>query len=141
MTMASINDEIRIQAPIDQVYAALTRQAGYRGWWNAVAEVPDAVGGEAQLRFVKEGTPVNMRFRIDAEQTNEQVRWTCIAHDMPSWIGTTLTWSLASSGSDVLVRFEHGGWKDSAPDAVAQGWKHFIGSLKSYVETGKGQPW
>ena len=47
----------------------------------------------------------------------------------------------AGAGDEVLVSFEHAGWKDAAPEAVAQGWTHFIGSLKSYVETGAGQPW
>jgi uncharacterized protein YndB with AHSA1/START domain len=139
--MSSIKDELQIQATAGDVYAALTQQAGYRGWWNAVAEVPDAVGAEVQLRFVKDGSPVNMRFRIDNLQPSVGVKWTCIAHDMPSWVGTTLDWKLSEQAGGVLVSFEHAGWKDGGPDAVAQGWKHFLGSLKSYVESGKGQPW
>jgi uncharacterized protein YndB with AHSA1/START domain len=139
--MKTIKDEKRVNAPASKVYEALTTQAGYRGWWNGVAEVPAAVGGEAQLRFVKDGMPVNMRFRIDAMKTDESVRWTCIAHDMPSWVGTSLNWALKSSGAETLVNFEHDGWKDEAPGAVAQGWQHFLASLKAYVETGTGQPW
>jgi uncharacterized protein YndB with AHSA1/START domain len=139
--MSSIKDEIRIAAPLGKVYAALATEAGYRGWWNAVAEVPEQVGGEAQLKFVKDGTPINMRFRIDEMQPNQGVRWTCIAHDMPSWIGTTLDWKLTEAAGGVLVAFEHAGWKDAGPEAVAQGWKHFLSSLKLYVETGTGQPW
>ena len=139
--MSSIKDEIRIAAPLGKVYAALATQAGYRGWWNAVAEVPEQVGGEAQLRFVKDGSPINMRYRIDALEPNEGVRWTCIAHDMPSWLGTTLDWKLSEAGGVVLLSFEHAGWNDAAPEPVAQGWKHFVNSLKLYVETGTGQPW
>jgi uncharacterized protein YndB with AHSA1/START domain len=139
--MSSIKDELRIQAPVNKVYEALTRQAGYRGWWNAVGEVVESVGGEVKLHFVKDGNPVNMRFRVDEMKANEGVRWTCVGHDMPSWIGTTLDWRLKGSGDAAVVSFEHSGWKEGAPEAVAQGWKHFLGSLKSYVETGKGQPW
>jgi uncharacterized protein YndB with AHSA1/START domain len=139
--MNSINDEVRIQAAAGKVYEALTRQAGYRGWWNAVGEVAEAAGGEAKLRFVKDGIPVNMGFRIDYMKANESVRWTCVTHDMPSWVGTSLTWRLTEADATVVVSFEHSGWKGTAPDAVAQGWKHFLGSLKSYVETGTGQPW
>lgn len=139
--MSSIKQEIQIAAPLGKVYAALSTQVGYRGWWNAVGEVPERVGGEAQLKFVKDGTPVNMAFRIDALQPNEAVRWTCTAHDMPSWVGTTLGWKLSQQGDAVVVSFEHAGWKDAGPEAVAQGWKHFLGSLKLYVETGTGQPW
>ena len=73
--MNAIKDEIRIQAPASKVYDALTRQAGYRGWWNAAGEVAESVGGEAKLRFVKDGNPVNMRFRIDEMRANDCVRW------------------------------------------------------------------
>jgi len=141
MGMNSIKDEIRISAPASKAYEALTRQAGYRGWWNTVARVAESVGGEAQLRFDKGGTPVHMRFRIDEMSANERVRWTCVAHDHPDWVGTSLTWRLTDAGGAVVVALDHGDWRQDAPDAVAQGWKHFMGSLKAYVETGTGQPW
>jgi uncharacterized protein YndB with AHSA1/START domain len=139
--MNSIKDEVRIQATAGNVYEALTRQAGYRGWWNAVAEVDESVGGHATLRFVKDGQPVNMRFRIDDMHANDHVRWTCVSHDMPSWIGTSLTWTLKDAGGTVAVSLEHSGWTGKAPETVAHGWRHFLGSLKQYVETGVGQPW
>lgn len=139
--MSSIKDEVRIQATAGEVYRALTRQAGYRGWWNAVAEVAEAVGGEAKLRFVKDGMPVNMGFRIDELKTDECVRWTCVTHDQPSWVGTSLTWRIGEAGDAVVVSLDHAGWRDTAPEMVAQGWRHFLGSLKAYAETGTGQPW
>jgi uncharacterized protein YndB with AHSA1/START domain len=139
--MTSIKDEVRIQAPASKVYEALTRQDGYRGWWNAVAEVGESVGSEARLRFVKDGQPVSMRFHVDELRTNQTVRWTCVENDAPNWIGTTLTWSIKEAGESVLLSLDHGGWKEDAPDMVAQGWKHFLGSIKSYLETGTGQPW
>jgi hypothetical protein len=74
-------------------------------------------------------------------RANERVRWTCVAHDMPSWVGTILTWTLRESGGATMVWFEHGGWKEGAPEPVVQGWKHFLASLRAYVEAGAGQPW
>jgi len=139
--MHAIKDEARIEAAPGKVYEALTTEAGYRKWWNAVAEVPDRTGGEARLRFVKDGQPVGMTFRIDERRPDELVRWSCVGHDMPSWIGTTLTWKIAKAGGGSVVTLEHAGWKDAAPEPVAQGWKHFLGSLRSYLETGTGQPW
>ena len=139
--MNSIKQEVRIEAAIAQVFEALSTEAGYRGWWNQRAEVPTAPGGEAKLYFLKDGNPVNMRFRIDDTTLNRHVRWTCTAHDMPSWVGTTLDRQLKAEGNTVLVSFEHAGWKDAAPEPVAQGWRHFLGSLKAYVERGSGEPW
>jgi uncharacterized protein YndB with AHSA1/START domain len=139
--VSAIRDEVRVQAPAGKVYEAITRQAGYRGWWNAVGEVGEVVGAEAKLKFVKDGTPISMKFRIEEMKPNESVRWTCVAHDMPSWVGTSLNWRIKEAGGSAVVAFEHAGWKDAAPEPVVQGWKHFLGSLKSYLETGKGQPW
>jgi uncharacterized protein YndB with AHSA1/START domain len=139
--MTSIKDEARIQTTPARAYAALTEQSGYRGWWNKVAEVPSQVGGEPSLLFDKGGQPVAMRYRIDRLVPNELVKWTCIAHDMASWVGTTLTWSIRSAGDEVVIALDHSGWKDEAPEPVRQGWQHFLGSLKSYLETGTGQPW
>ena len=139
--MGSIKDAVTIKTSTNEAYAALTTQAGYRGWWNAVAEVDEKEGGKAKLKFVKDGQPVNMGFRIDATKKNELVRWTCVAHDMPDWVGTTLSWTIQGDGNTVVVSLDHGGWKGEGPEPVAMGWKHFLGSLKSYLETGAGQPW
>ena len=139
--MGSIHQEIRIDASASSVYRALTDQAGYRGWWNARAEVPQKVGGTAHLHFDKDGQPVEMKFRIDETEANRVVCWVCTDHSMPAWVGTSLRWRLSEAGGATLATFEHGGWPDAPPEPVIQGWKHFLGSLKSYVETGQGQPW
>lgn len=139
--MTSINDEVRIRTTAARAYAALTEQADYRGWWNRVAEVPNRVGGEVKLLFSKDGQPVAMRYRIDALTPNQLVKWTCVSHDMASWVGTTLTWSIKTVGADAIVSLDHAGWQGEAPQPVAEGWRHFLTSLKSYVETGAGQPW
>jgi hypothetical protein len=60
---------------------------------------------------------------------------------MPDWIGTTLAWHIDGTGDGAEVALEHGGWSGAAPEPVAQGWQHFVASLKSYLETGAGQPW
>ena len=139
--MSSIKDEVTIQTSAPKAYAALTTQAGYRGWWNKIADVPQKVGGEAKLNFDKDGMPVKMQFRIDELVPAEHVVWTCTAHDMPSWVGTKLSWSIRSRGDSSVVALEHSGWDGDPPPPVTQGWKHFLGSLKSYIETGTGQPW
>jgi len=52
-----------------------------------------------------------------------------------------LNWRLAAASGATVVALEHSGWKDAPPEMVAQGWKHFLGSMKAYLETGTGQPW
>jgi uncharacterized protein YndB with AHSA1/START domain len=139
--MSSITDQIRIRTTADKAFAALTTEAGYRAWWNARAEVPPQVGGAAHLHFVKDGQPIEMTFRIDSQTLNDSVKWKCVAHAMQDWIGTSLEWKIAPAGNEVVVSLDHAGWTAAGPDAVAQGWKHFLGSMKAYLEDGQGQPW
>jgi hypothetical protein len=120
---------------------ALTTESDYRGWWSKNCTVPEKVGGEATLKFNKSGTIVTMRFRIDAIDSSGSVRWTCTAHDMPAWIGTSLNWTVVPAEKGVGVRLDHAGWQDSPPEQVVQGWDHFLKSMKSYLETGRGEPW
>ena len=105
-------------------------------------EIGKKVGEESRLRFDKAGTIVNMRYRIDRIDAKAGILWTCIAHDMPPWIGTTLEWKIDADGSDaVRVSLTHAGWKEEPPPPVVQGWQHFLGSMKKYHETGTGEPW
>ena len=82
-----------------------------------------------------------MKWRIDELVANELVRWSCTEHTLESWRPTTLAWRIKAGPSGVLVALEHGGWASEPPAAVVEGWKYFLASLRSYLETGTGQPW
>jgi uncharacterized protein YndB with AHSA1/START domain len=139
--MNGIKEKLMVRENTAKVFEALTTPAGYNGWWSKDCQIAQKAGDESKLKFNKEGTFVTMRFRLDATDPGRSVRWTCVGHDMDSWIGTTLAWSLAPDGDATELTLEHGGWQGPAPEPVVQGWRHFIGSLRSYVETGQGQPW
>jgi uncharacterized protein YndB with AHSA1/START domain len=136
-----IKQKTTIRGNAAKVFAALTEQAGYNGWWSKDCQIGRKAGDESKLKFNKEGNIVSMRFRIDELVPQKLVRWTCTGHDMESWIGTTLRWELTPGEGQTEVSFEHAGWKGEAPEPVAQGWQFFLGSLRSYVETGTGTPW
>jgi uncharacterized protein YndB with AHSA1/START domain len=139
--MNKIKEKLIVRGEPGKVFEALTTPTGYRGWWSKDCRIAQKPGDESALKFSKDGNIVNMRFRLDETVPQRSVRWTCVGHDMESWIGTTLKWELANDGDTTEVSFEHGGWKGEAPEPVVQGWRHFMGSLRSYVETGQGQPW
>jgi uncharacterized protein YndB with AHSA1/START domain len=140
--MNRVKEKLVVRGDVAKVFDALTAEAGYRGWWSKDCQIARKPGDESKLKFNKEGNIVAMRFRLDETVPNRSVRWTCVGHDMESWIGTTLRWDLSPAGDDATeVSLEHDGWKGEAPEPVVQGWRHFIGSLRSYVETGQGQPW
>jgi uncharacterized protein YndB with AHSA1/START domain len=136
-----IKEKLVVRASAPKVFQALTEQAGYNGWWSKDCQIGRKPGDESKLKFNKDGNIVSMRFRLDETAPTRSVRWTCTGHDMPSWIGTTLKWNLLPDADETEVSFEHAGWQGDAPEPVRQGWRHFLGSLRSYVETGQGQPW
>ena len=140
--MNTIKEKLIIRGTPAKVFEALTEQRGYNGWWSKDCEIARKPGEESRLRFNKDGAIVSMRFRVDEVVPNRSVCWTCVGHDMPSWIGTTLRWEIATENGATEVSLEHAGWKEGdVPEPVVQGWRHFVGSLRSWVETGQGQPW
>jgi uncharacterized protein YndB with AHSA1/START domain len=139
--MNTIKEKLVVRANTAKVFDALTTQVGYNGWWSKDCQIGSKSGEESKLKFNKEGNIVSMRFRVDEIVPNKSVRWTCIGHDMESWVGTHLRWELTPDEGMTEVSFEHSGWKGDAPEPVVQGWRFFAGSLRSFLETGQGQPW
>lgn len=139
--MGTVLEKVIVRGSGDKVFAALTEQAGYNGWWSKDCSIGRKAGDESTLKFNKEGMIVTMRWRVDEVVPGRSVRWTCIGHDMPSWVGTTLRWDIVAADQATELSLHHSGWQGEAPEPVVQGWRHFVGSLRSWVETGTGQPW
>ncbi|HEV3498998.1 MAG TPA: SRPBCC domain-containing protein [Bradyrhizobium sp.] len=131
--MAEIRHLISIEAPPQQVYAALATQAGLRSWWTADTTADDKAGGKAEFGFDKRG--MTFRMTIEKLDPGRQVVWKCHG-DNPEWVGTTLTWSIKPEGGGSLLRFTQSGWKDMT-DMVAtcnSTWGELMYRLKGSVE-------
>jgi uncharacterized protein YndB with AHSA1/START domain len=143
--MSAIENQLHIDAPLAQVYAALTTQEGVRGWWNQRCKLAPETGGESTYHFTKGGGDIHMRFRNETVDPAGEVAWRCLENTNTSWVGTTVRWKLATDGQGTRLSFAHAGWPAGAENTdgyrmVVGGWQHFMASLKSWVETGKGQP-
>lgn len=151
----TIRHELRLTADTEAARAAVVSLDGIRGWWAKDAtSTGEEPGSEHVLRFVKGDRTVAMTFRVDAVE-DDRVTWTCTDNGNPIWPGTTLTWRIeALAGRDGVgtdgdrgtrVVFEHAGFRVSADHPAyamtVEGWRHFVDSLRSYVETGAGEPW
>ena len=98
------------------------------------------------MYFVKEGHSIVMKFRVDEMEAGKKVTWTCTENGNPAWVGTTLRFELGNENGGTQVIFTHAGWDEKFKDtplyvSVPPTWDAFMGSLKSYCETGVGQPW
>ncbi|MBV7328135.1 SRPBCC domain-containing protein [Chloroflexi bacterium TSY] len=141
-----IQHSFAINAAPEKVYQAIASAAGIQGWWSKDSTIASAVGGQQILNFVKDGQPVVMKFNIDELTPSKKIIWTCTENGNPTWIGTTLTFEMKENNSGTDFSFVHGNfdekWQGTPPyQSNVTIWQHFMNSLKSYCETGTGQPW
>ena len=131
--MAEIKHQIKIQAAPEKVYAALSTQAGLRGWWTADTKADENAGGKAEFGFEKRG--MVFRMNIEKLEPGKAVVWSCHG-DHPEWNGTILTWALSPENGGTTVRFTQSQWK-SVSDYCAMcnsTWGELMYRLKDYVE-------
>ena len=146
--MKNYQFRVEIAAPAAAVFAALTTEKGLKGWWTTTCEAGSGVGSRSIFRF---GKTYNV-MRVEKVLPNQELIWKCLEqhHEAAElnrkdeWAGTTVKFRLESpSAAATVLHFEHEGLvpKLECYGICEQGWNHFLkSSLKSYVETGKGQP-
>ncbi|MEO8086568.1 MAG: SRPBCC domain-containing protein [Bacteroidota bacterium] len=141
-----IKHQLQLKATTEQVYEAISTQLGFEGWWSQVCHISSQVGELSFMKFVKEGRDVGMYFRIDELQVDKKVEWTCVQNGNPVWVNSKLSFEIEKTNDGCSLTFIHNNfdekWKDTPPYVMTvDGWKFFMQSLKSFCETGKGQPW
>jgi uncharacterized protein YndB with AHSA1/START domain len=140
--MAAIVNELTIQATPHRVWNALTNPDEIGGWWTNDLNVIPEVGSVAEFRF-GEGGDFVIRFEIAELDLDRKVRWiTRLGPVTGHWAGTSVTWQLEPVNNGTLVVFFHDGFAqaDKRYEITGAWWEHFLVSLKSYLETGKGNP-
>ncbi len=139
--MAAIVKELTIAAAPGRVFNALTKPDELALWWTNDLSAKPEVGSLAEFRF-SQGTFV-IQFEIAELNADEKVYW--ISRQGPStghWAGTSVTWQLTPVQNGTQVIFSHDGFAqaDVRYELTRAWWEHFLDSLKSYLETGKGAP-
>jgi uncharacterized protein YndB with AHSA1/START domain len=142
--MPSIHFRRTVDAPPDEVYAALATQDGLAGNWTDQLEVPEQTGGVARFGFGPDWAKT-LEVRIDALDPGRRVEWSPVG-GFPGWIGTSITWTLepADDGGTV-VHFTHGGWPDQAAEGemamCGYTWAMIIDRLARQVAGGERMPY
>jgi uncharacterized protein YndB with AHSA1/START domain len=135
--MPDILHRISVTAPPHAVYSALTTTDGLSRWWAMDTSGGESVGDVLAFRFDLGG--IDMRV-LELER-DARVLWSVV--DGPQeWLGTTVSWDLSTAGDDTVVLFAHRGWSQEVEfmHHCSTKWAAFLLSLKSLVETGKGEP-
>lgn len=141
-----ITHQFELNTSSDKVYETIATQSGMEGWWCKDCHIGTAPNEVSKMRFDKEGTIVEMHFRVDQLLVGKMVSMTCVENPNPSWIGTELIFEMTPKGSSTDFKFTHAGfdpkWAGQDPFEMTKGgWEHFMTSLKSYCNDGVGEPW
>jgi uncharacterized protein YndB with AHSA1/START domain len=129
---------IRSSSP-EGAYRALTGRDGLAGWWTNDTQGQGGVGETIRFRFGEMGGFDMKVLELDPAR---RVLWEVI--DGPAeWIGTQVRFDLRQENGFTIVLFAHRGWREPVEflSHCSTKWATFLMSLKSFVETGKGQPW
>ena len=122
--MADIMHLVKIAAPPERVYEALTTTEGIRNWWARDADF------DAATVTIKELEPPL------------HVVWKTSSSFRPEWGGTTIIFDLRAEADHTVVSFAHRGFEqaDERYAVTTTGWGVALASLRSYLETGTGSP-
>ncbi len=140
--MPAIVKELTIAAAPGRVWGALTQPDEIGHWWTNDLNATPEVGSLAEFRFGEWGDFV-LRFEVAELDQDKKVHW--ITRQGPStghWAGTSVTWHLEPVHNGTRVVFNQEGFAqaDERYEITRAWWEHFLVSLKSYLETGKGTP-
>ncbi|SDZ93372.1 Uncharacterized conserved protein YndB, AHSA1/START domain [Arachidicoccus rhizosphaerae] len=142
-TNIDIHHRLRIDAPIETVYKALTTVTGLKGWWtpSVISEREDPQTGDfIQFSF---GSKQENEIRIQVATLHhyDLVKWNVIdAH--PGWADTSIRFELEANIKGTMLNFSHTHWKEMSDEFASCNyvWALFLKSLKQLCETGKGRP-
>jgi hypothetical protein len=117
--MVDIFHCLRMNAPSEDVFRAVTENELLRPWW--------ARDGVLDVRCVELTEGV-------------KVVWRCI-DGPPEWVGTDIAFAFAGDGRETVVRLTHRNWRE-ASEAFAHTttkWGRVLMALKSRVERPEGE--
>jgi uncharacterized protein YndB with AHSA1/START domain len=137
--MHSIRHRVGVNAPIDEVYAAVATREGLAGWWTEDTRGESRQGGQIAFHFGSEDARAVMQ--VTDLDSPKRVEWRCV--DGPDeWMDNTITFDLQENGAETAVIFTHAGWREPVAfmHHCSTKWAYFLLGLKSGLEGGKATP-
>ena len=141
-TTSDYRTTVRINAPADVVFDALTAAEALTAWWSPVTG-SGLAGGELRFPMVAGEPP--LLIRVEEATRPATVRWTVAECTfMEDWVGTQPTFTITPLGDGACeLTFEHLGLDDEleCKDMCSRSWDHFVRtSLRELAEGCPGAP-
>ena len=133
---------IRINAPAETVFEAITTPEALAAWWSPVTG-SGLAGGDLRFPMVAGQPP--LLIHVDEATRPTTVRWTVVECTfMEDWVETHPTFTITPIDDDACeLTFEHVGLNDEldCKDMCSRSWDHFVRtSLRELAEGGPGAP-
>jgi len=137
--MAEIRHRVGIRGSVAEIYRLLTTDTGLSQWWTTDTSGAGDVGSIIYFRFGNDGP----RFEVTELIANKLVRWRHYGEMPGAWIGTEILFEMLPEDNQTIVNFSHYNWQqaDEFLAHCSTKWGGFMMSLKSSIETGRGQPY
>ena len=128
---------IKIHAPSERVYQAITTADGIRQWWTRDAAIEPKVGAAGEFGF--NGKRFVAKITVEELNPVTRVRWK-VANS--AWQGNDIEFNLKADGNDTTLLFAHRGFPraDEGYASATTRWGFYLLSLKRYLQAGKGTP-
>jgi uncharacterized protein YndB with AHSA1/START domain len=141
-TTTNYRTTVRVNAPADVVFDAVTTAEALAAWWSPVTG-SGLTGGELRFPMVAGEPP--LLIQVDEATRPATVRWTVAECTfMEDWVGTQPTFTITPLGDGACdLTFEHLGLDDEleCKDMCSRSWDHFVRtSLRELAEGGPGAP-
>jgi len=134
--MADILHRIGTKASPEAVYSALTTIKDLGAWWTT-----DTTGDEDGVLMFRFGEVGGFDMKVLERDPGKHVLWE-VTDGPAEWVGTTVSFDISQEDEWTVLLFAHAGWRDPVEFMYhcSTKWATFLMSLKSFVETGSGQP-
>jgi uncharacterized protein YndB with AHSA1/START domain len=142
VTTTSYRTTVRVNAPAEVVFDAVTTAEALAAWWSPVTG-SGLTGGELRFPMVAGEPP--LLIQVDEATRPAIVRWTVAECTfMEDWVGTQPTFTITPLGDGACeLTFEHLGLDDEleCKEMCSRSWDHFVRtSLRELAEGGPGAP-
>lgn len=145
--MDNYTSTIEVKTTADKAYDALVSQVPL--WWTEMFEGSSLQTGDVfTIRF---GAAIHKTMRVEETIPNSKIIWyvedSLITlpelKNQTEWIGTTIVWEIEQKEEITWIKVTHFGLSPDIEcyDICSNGWVQFLGSLKLFLETGKGSPY
>jgi uncharacterized protein YndB with AHSA1/START domain len=138
--MPDILHLMKIRAPREKVFAAVTAQDAIRQWWTRDAVLDARVGGTGEFGFY--GHRMVIKVEVSALVPPAHVAWGKVSSTGGAFDGTTISFDLAEQEGVTTLLFAHRGFtagENNIASATTR-WGFYLLSLKRFIETGRGTP-